>query len=132
MSDPLLTLRECKTSPVGTRFQAICALGDIAAKLAKTGATYYEAVIADASDDIKVRVFGDSPVKPVLVTLKAGAVVRVGGTVGDFNGRPDLRVDALAPLTEAERGDPALMGRLTPVSQHDPADRKSTRLNSSH
>jgi len=79
MSEILLTLRESKASPVGSRFQAICALGDISTKTAKTGSTYYEAVIADATDDIKIRVFGDSPVKPVLVTLKAGAVVRVGG-----------------------------------------------------
>jgi len=125
MSDLLLTLRESKTSPVGARFHAICALGDIATKTAKTGSTYYEAVIADATDDIKIRVFGDSPVKPVLVTLKAGAVVRVGGVVGDFNGRPDLKVDALAPITDAERADPAIMGRLTPVSQHDPAKMKA-------
>ena len=82
MSEILLTLRESKASPVGSRFQAICALGDISTKTAKTGSTYYEAVIADATDDIKIRVFGDSPVKPVLVTLKAGAVVRVGGVVG--------------------------------------------------
>ena len=128
MSETLLTLRESKTSPVGSRFQAVCALGDISTKTAKTGSTYYEAVIADATDDIKIRVFGDSPVKPVLVTLKAGAVVRVGGVVGDFNGRPDLKVDALAPLTDAERSDPSIMGRLTPVSQHDPVKMKAELL----
>ena len=32
MSEILLTLRESKTSPVGSRFQAICALGDISTK----------------------------------------------------------------------------------------------------
>ena len=32
MSEPLLTLRESKTSPVGSRFQAICALGEISTK----------------------------------------------------------------------------------------------------
>jgi 3'-5' exoribonuclease len=114
MSEILLTLRESKASPVGSRFQAICALGDISTKTAKTGSTYYEAVIADATDDIKIRVFGDSPVKPVLVTLKAGAVV--------------LKVDSLAPVTDAERSDPAIMGRLTPVSQHDPVKMKADLL----
>ena len=128
MSEPLLTLRESKTSPVGSRFQAICALGEIATKTAKTGSTYYEAVIADATDDIKIRVFGDSPVKPVLTSLKAGAIVRVGGTVSDFNGRPDLKVDSLTPITDAERADPAIMGKLTPVSQHDPVKMKAELL----
>lgn len=125
MSEPLLSLRESKTALVGSRFQAICALGDIVTKTAKTGATYFEAVIADATDDIKIRIFGDSPLKPVIAALKAGAVVRVGGVVGDFNGRPDLKVDTLAPLTEAERTDPAIMGKLTPVSQHDPLKMKA-------
>jgi 3'-5' exoribonuclease len=128
MSEPLLTLRESKASPVGSRFQAICALGEIATKTAKTGSTYYEAVIADATDDIKIRVFGDSPVKPVLTSLKAGAIVRVGGTVSDFNGRPDLKVDSLTPITDAERADPAIMGKLTPVSQHDPVKMKAELL----
>ena len=128
MSEPLLTLRESKSSPVGSRFQAICALGEISTKTAKTGSTYYEAVIADATDDIKIRLFGDSPVKPVLMTLKPGAIVRVGGTVSDFNGRPDLKVDQLAPITDAERSDPAIMGRLTPVSQHDPLKMKAELL----
>ena len=128
MSESLLTLRESKTSPVGSRFQAICALGEIATKTAKTGSTYYEAVIADATDDIKIRVFGDSPVKPVLTSLKAGAIVRVGGTVSDFNGRPDLKVDTLTPITDAERADPAIMGKLTPVSQQDPIKMKADLL----
>ena len=128
MSEILLTLRESKASPVGSRFQAICALGDISTKTAKTGSTYYEAVLADATDDFKIRVFGDSPVKPVLVALKAGAIVRVGGVVGDFNGRPDLKVDQLAAVTDAERSDPAIMGRLTPVSQHDPVKMKADLL----
>jgi 3'-5' exoribonuclease len=121
MAESLQTIRESKTSPIGSRWLAICALGEITTKTAKTGASYYETTIADASDDIKIRVFGDSSIKPVIAGLKAGSVVRVGGTVGDFNGRPDLKVDTLAPLSDAERNDPALMGRLTPVSQNDPA-----------
>jgi len=128
MSEALLTLRESKSSPVGTRFQAICAMGDVATKTAKTGASYYEVVLADATDDFKARVFGDSPAKPVLVTLKAGTVVRISAYVGDFNGRPDLKLENLAPLTDAERADPAIMGRLTPVSQHDPVKMKAELL----
>jgi 3'-5' exoribonuclease len=128
MSEPLLSLRESKNSPVGSRFQAICALGEISTRTAKTGAAYLEAVIADASDDIKIRVFGESPVKPMLAGLKAGAAVRVGGVVGDFNGRPDLKVDQIAPLTETEKSDPAIMGRLTPVSTQDPAKMKAELL----
>ena len=31
----------------------------------------------------------------IFAALKAGAIVRVGGTVGDFNGRPDLKVEML-------------------------------------
>jgi len=93
MSESLLTLRESKSSPVGTRFQAICAMGDVATKTAKTGASYYEVVLADATDDFKARVFGDSPAKPVLVTLKAGTIVRISAYVGDFNGRPDLKLE---------------------------------------
>jgi 3'-5' exoribonuclease len=120
MSDPLQSLRESKSSSVGSRFHAICALGEIASKSAKNGSTYFEILIADATDDIKIRVFADSPVKAVLASLKPGMSVRVGGVVGDFNGRPDLKVDTLAALTDTERSDPALMGRLTPVSQHDP------------
>ena len=49
MSESLLTLRESKSSPVGTRFQAICAMGDVTTKTAKTGASYYEVVLADLS-----------------------------------------------------------------------------------
>ncbi len=128
MSESLLTLRESKSSPVGTRFQAICAMGDVATKTAKTGASYYEVVLADATDDFKARVFGDSPAKPVLLTLKAGTVVRISAYVGDFNGRPDLKLDNLEPLTDAERADPAIMGRLTPVSQHDPVKMKADLL----
>jgi 3'-5' exoribonuclease len=128
MSESLLTLRESKSSPVGTRFQAICAMGDVTTKTAKTGASYYEVVLADATDDFKARVFGDSPAKPVLVTLKAGTIVRISAYVGDFNGRPDLKLENLAPLTDAERADPAIMGRLTPVSQHDPVKMKAELL----
>jgi len=120
MSETLQTIRESKAAPMGSRWLAICALGEISTKTAKTGASYYETTIADASDDIKIRVFGDSSIKPVIAALKAGSVVRVGGTVGDFNGRPDLKVDTMAPLSDEERSDPALMGRLTPVSQQDP------------
>jgi 3'-5' exoribonuclease len=120
MSEAVLSLRESKNSPVGSRFLCICALGDVQTKAAKNGSSYYEFVIADATDDMKVRIFADSPVKPVLLTLKSGTPVRIGGAVGEFNGRPELRVETLVPLTDAEKADPQLMGRLTPVSQNDP------------
>ena len=120
MSDAVITLRESKNSPVGSRFLSICALGDVTTKSAKNGSNYYEFVIADATDDAKVRIFGDSPVKPVLLTLKSGTPVRVGGVMGEFNGRPEFRIESLAALTDAEKSDPQLMGRLTPVSQNDP------------
>ena len=120
MAEVLLTLKESKLSPVGSRWLAVCALGEVATRTAKTGASYFEALIADATDDCKIRVFGDSSVKGVLTSLKPGSVVRIGGTVGDFNGRPDLKVDTLTALSESERSDPVMMGRLTPVSQQDP------------
>jgi 3'-5' exoribonuclease len=120
MSEAVISLRESKNSPSGSRFLCICALGDVQTKAAKNGSSYYEFIIADASDDAKVRVFGDSPAKAVLLTLKSGSPVRVGGVMGDFNGRPEFRIETLSPLTETEKADPQLMGRLTPVSQNDP------------
>jgi len=54
--------------------------------------------------------------------------VRISAYVGDFNGRPDLKLENLEPLTDAERADPAIMGRLTPVSQHDPVKMKAELL----
>jgi 3'-5' exoribonuclease len=114
------SLRECKALPTGSRFMAICGLGDINTKSAKNGSTYFEFVLGDASDEVKVRVFSDSPLKSVLTTLKPGTPVRVGGTMGEFAGRPEFRVDALAAITDTEKSDPAIMGRLTPVSQQDP------------
>jgi 3'-5' exoribonuclease len=120
MSDTLHSLREAKSLPTGTRFNAICALGEVAVRTAKNGSQYQEFTAADATDDLKVRVFSDSPLRTALTGLKAGSVARVSGSVGEYNGRPDLKVDGLAPLTEAERADPSVMGRLTPVSRHDP------------
>jgi hypothetical protein len=49
---------------------AICGLGDIVTKSAKNGTTYFEIVLGDASDEIKVRLFSDSPLKPVINSLK--------------------------------------------------------------
>ncbi|NBV38306.1 MAG: HD domain-containing protein [Verrucomicrobia bacterium] len=120
MSESVISLRESKTSPVGTRFLAICSVGEVSTKPTKNGSSYFEFIIADASDDMKVRVFADSPIKPVLTTLKSGTPVRIGGVVGEFNGRPELKPDVLTPLTDAEKSDPAIMGRLTPISQFDP------------
>ena len=34
------------------------------------------------------------------VTLKAGTIVRISAYVGDFNGRPDLKLENLEPLTD--------------------------------
>lgn len=120
MAESPQSLRECKALPTGNRFLAICGLGDINTKSAKNGSTYFEFVLGDASDEVKVRVFSDSPLKTVLTTLKPGTPVKVGGTMGEFAGRPEFRVDALAALADAEKSDPAIMGRLTPVSQQDP------------
>jgi len=120
MSEPLHSLREAKALPLGSRFHAICALGEVAVRTAKNGSQYQEFTAADATDDLKVRVFNDSPLRQALVGLKAGSVARVSGSVGEYVGRPDLKVDGLAPLSDAERADPAVMGRLTPVSRHDP------------
>ena len=119
MAESPQSLRECKALPTGSRFMAICGLGDINTKSAKNGSTYFEFVLGDASDEVKVRVFSDSPLKSVLTTLKPGTPVRVGGTMGEFAGRPEFRVDALAAITDAEKSDPAIMGRLTPVSQQE-------------
>ena len=120
MSDTLQTLRESKSLPVGSRFQAICAMGEVSTKTAKTGTSYHEVTLADATDDFKARVFSDSPNKPILLALKPGSILRVTGTVGEYMGRPDLKMETLAAITDAEKSDPAVMGRLTPVSQHDP------------
>jgi 3'-5' exoribonuclease len=120
MSDSLQTLRESKSLPVGSRFQAICAMGEVSTKTAKTGTAYHEVTLADATDDFKARVFSDSPNKPILLALKPGSILRVTGTVGEYMGRPDLKLESLAAITDAEKSDPAVMGRLTPVSQHDP------------
>ena len=51
MSDTLQTLRESKSLPVGSRFQAICAMGEVSTKTAKTGTSYHEVTLADATDD---------------------------------------------------------------------------------
>ena len=48
MSDTLQTLRESKSLPVGSRFQAICAMGEVSTKTAKTGTSYHEVTLADA------------------------------------------------------------------------------------
>ena len=121
MSDSLQTLREAKASGVGARFAAICSVTDLAAKPTRTGGSYLELAVADASGDAKFKVWADSPIRAAADALKVGTLVRIGGTVGEYNGRPDLKADALAALTEAERANPALMGRLTPVSQQDPS-----------
>lgn len=120
MSDPLLTLREAKAAGPGARFESICSVTDLVSKPTRTGGTYQEISLADASDEVKFKVWSDAPIRAAVAALKVGALVRVGGSVGEYNGRPDLKADALAPLTDAERSDPALMGKLTPVSLQDP------------
>jgi 3'-5' exoribonuclease len=121
MSETLQTLREAKASGVGARFTAICSVTDLAAKPTRNGGSYLELAVADASGDAKFKVWSDSPIRAAADALKVGAPVRIGGTVGEYNGRPDLKADVLAALTDAERANPALMGRLTPVSQQDPS-----------
>jgi 3'-5' exoribonuclease len=121
MSEPLQTLREAKASGAGSRFAAICSVTDLASKPTRTGGSYLELAVADASGDAKFKVWSDSPIRTCADTLKLGTPVRIGGIVGEYNGRPELKADALAPLTEAERANPALMGRLTPVSLQDPS-----------
>lgn len=121
MSESLQTLREAKASGVGSRFAAICSVTDLASKPTRTGGSYLELAVADASGDAKFKVWSDSPIRPCADTLKVGTPVRLGGTVGEYNGRPELKADVLAPLNETERTNPALMGRLTPVSLQDPS-----------
>jgi len=120
MSEPLLTLREAKAAGVGARFESICSVTDVASKPTRTGGTYQEVSLADASDEVRFKVWSDSPIRAAAATLKPGTAVRIGGTVGEYNGRPDLKAESLAPLTDAERADPKLMGKLTPVSLQDP------------
>lgn len=121
MSEPLQTLREAKASGAGSRFTAICSVTDLASKPTRNGGSYLELAVADASGDAKFKVWSDSPIRSSADALKVGTPVRIGGTVGEYNGRPDLKADALAALTEAERSNPSLMGRLTPVSLQDPS-----------
>lgn len=128
MSESLQTLRESKALPAGSRFHAICAMGEVSAKTAKTGNSYHEVTLADATDDFKARVFNDSPNKPLLLALKAGSIVHVAGSVGEYMGRPDLKMETIVALTDAEKADPAIMGRLTPVSQQDPTKMQAELL----
>lgn len=121
MSDSLQSLREAKASGLGARFSAVCSVTDLATKPTRNGGSYAELSLADASGDAKFKVWSDSPLRPALESIKVGSVVRVGGTVGEYSGRPELKADALALLSPAELRDPALMGRLTPVSRQDPA-----------
>jgi 3'-5' exoribonuclease len=120
MPEPLLTLREAKAAGVGAHFESICSVTDIASKPTRTGGTYQEVSLADASDEVKFKVWSDSPIRAAAANLKPGTIVRVGGSVGEYNGRADLKAETLVPLTDAERSDPALMGKLTPVSLQDP------------
>lgn len=121
MSETLLTLREAKAAGTGARFAAICSVADLATKPTRNGGSYTELTLADASGDAKFKVWSDSPLRSAVEALRPGTPVRVGGFVAEYNGKPDLKADALVALTEAERGDPSLMGRLTPVSLQDPA-----------
>jgi len=120
MSEPLLSLREAKAAGFGARFGAVCSVTDLATKPTRNGGSYVELAVADASGDAKFKVWSDSPLRPALESVKVGTVVRLGGTVGEYSGRPELKADFLAPLSAEELREPALMGRLTPVSRHDP------------
>ncbi len=120
MSETLLSLRESKAAGLGARFLAICSVTDLANKPTRNGGSYTELTLADASGEVKFKVWADSPLRSTVESLRPGTPVRVGGLVGDYNGKPDLKADSLALLTEDERRDPALMGRLTPVSLQDP------------
>lgn len=80
----------------GKRVQdAVYLLAEKQVRTAKNGSLFLSARLRDASGEIEAR-FWDLPAG-IAETLEAGEGVRVSGEVTSFQGRPQLRLDAIAP-----------------------------------
>ena len=80
----------------GTRVRdAVYLLAEKQVRMAKNGSQFLSARLRDATGEIEAR-FWDLP-PGVADTLEAGQGVRISGEVTAFQGRPQLRLDAIAP-----------------------------------
>lgn len=76
---------------------AVYLLAEKEVRTAKNGSTFLSARLRDASGEIEAR-YWDLPAG-VAETLEAGRGARVSGEVTVFQGRPQLRLDAIAPAS---------------------------------
>ena len=111
---PLSSVRDLKAfdNATGQPFASLLVVRKLAAKTASNGNPFFSADLGDRTGTFGCTVFSDNPAFELLKSAGEGAVVRVEGKIDYFQGRLSPKLGKISVLSEA--------------------DRKSTRLNSSH
>lgn len=110
------TVSELKTFPPSNCFSGVFILKKIATRTARTGAPFYMLDLGDRTGTFSCTVFSDSPVAGALKNLSDGAVVRVEGVTGTYQGRFSPKLEDVYAIDDEEIERDGLADLLVEVS----------------
>lgn len=110
------TVSELKTFPPGNCFSGVFILKKIATRTARTGSPFHMLDLGDRTGTFSCTVFSDSPVAGTLRNLADGAVVRVEGVTGTYQGRFSPKLEDIFPVDDEEIERDGLAELLVEVS----------------
>lgn len=115
MSSPA-TVSELKTLPPSNCFCGVFILKKISTRTARNGSPFFMLDLGDRTGTFSCTVFSDSPVAGALRNLHDGAVVRVEGVTGTYQGRFSPKLEDLVPVDDEEIERKGLAELLVEVS----------------
>ena len=103
--------------PNGRSFDLFCIVKSISEKTNKNGDPYLDMVVGDRDGDINAKLWSYIP--SVHGVYAAGDAVKIRGSVSQFNGQDQLRVDKIRPISELDDFD---ISTLIPASEYSGED----------
>lgn len=98
----------------GSIFQGPLLAREAAFRTSTRGSEYLELRLADASLELKAFLWDVRAIEGDLDLVQADAFLWVKGTLSTYNGRLQLKLDKVRPISDGEVGD---LGRFFPVSE---------------
>ena len=87
---------------VGEEIQTFFLLKSVAVKTGSTGKTYLDLLLGDYTGDLNAKKWDISADDPEIPQLQEGQLVKIKGTVTEFNGQKQLRVQRIRRATEQD------------------------------
>ena len=114
------TIAELKTTPAEEKlsFSIPCVLRKQTKRVARNGSPFTVLELGDRTGSFQVVLFEDSPHHASLEPIAEGAVVRIKGESGHYQGRFSPKLMGIEEIPEAEQGE--LMEHLVEASAEDP------------